>query len=366
METPHQVGTSRYKMAYAFVSFLVGMALLLFVGGILQSRFGMTGLVLTELMILAVAIISTLASGLSFREVFRVRCSSGMEWLGSFLIYLSAFFGAATVSYLLSVLTPSVQETSQYINEFIISGGFILAFIGVSILPAICEEAWHRGYLLSSLASIRSIAVRVIIMGVVFGIFHFDPTRFLQTMILGFALSFMRIRTDNLLIPVVFHGLNNLTSVSLLFGLSFLTGLLPEPELQGALESSTGPLELTILIPLVIFTCSLSILFLTLGRHVLKRAGRSFAPTSAVASTVMPAPVTTPTSTPLLAVPPSTPIPSSAAPLSSYPPPSTQQQMPLTPYPQQNRKTITVIIICLAVAVLSCFACFFLPLLLTF
>jgi membrane protease YdiL (CAAX protease family) len=266
METP------RHKIAIAAASFVIGMVLLLFVGGMLQMRFGMVGMILTELMILAVAVASALLSRMDLRQVFRVKRSSGLEWLGSLLIYLSAFFGALAVSYILSAIMPEMTETGTAISGFILSGGFILALIGISILPGICEEAWHRGYLLSSLGSIRSVAARVIIMGVVFGLFHLDHTRFLQTMILGFALSFMRIKTDNLLVPVVFHCLNNLTSVLLLFALSFLGGMLPEEAMQAASESSEYQMPLAMLAPLVLYIGSFSVIFLALGRYVFKRS----------------------------------------------------------------------------------------------
>jgi membrane protease YdiL (CAAX protease family) len=262
-----EVSRNRIEIGFAAGSFIVGMVLLLSVGGALQYQFGMVGLMLTELMILAVALLSTRISRMDFRQVFRVGRSSGLEWLGSLFVYLGAFFGAAAVSYLLSWLVPRAVETSAEINGFILSGGFIFALIGVTILPGICEEAWHRGYLLSSLGSIKSVALRVIIMGLAFGLFHFDPTRFLQTMILGFALSFMRIKTDNLLPSIVFHCLNNLISVVLVFVLSSLSQNLPEQALQAA-EVSSGSLSLGMLTPLVIGALAFCVLFLALARLV--------------------------------------------------------------------------------------------------
>jgi membrane protease YdiL (CAAX protease family) len=243
------------------------MFLLLSVGGALQYQFGMVGLMLTEFMILAVALLSIRISRMDFRQVLRVRRSSGLEWLGSLLVYLSAFFGAATVSYLLSWLVPRTAETSAEINGFILSGGFIFALVGVTILPGICEEAWHRGYLLSSLRSIKSVVFRVIIMGLAFGLFHFDPTRFLQTMILGFALSFMRIKTDNMLPSIAFHCLNNLISVVLVFVLSSLSQSLPEQAIQVA-EASQGSSFPGMLIFLAIIALFFCVLFFVLARKV--------------------------------------------------------------------------------------------------
>jgi membrane protease YdiL (CAAX protease family) len=262
-----EVSRNKIEIGFAACSFIVGMVLLLSVGGALQYQFGMVGLMLTELMILAVALLSTRISRMDFRRVFRVRRSSGLEWLGSLFVYLGAFFGAAAVSYLLSWLVPRAAETSAEINGFILSGGFIFALVGVTILPGICEEAWHRGYLLSSLRSIKSVAFRVVIMGLAFGLFHFDPTRFLQTMILGFALSFMRVKTDSMLPSIVFHCLNNLISVALVFALSSLSQNLPEQALQAA-EVSSGSLSLAMLAPLVIGALAFCVLFLALARLV--------------------------------------------------------------------------------------------------
>jgi membrane protease YdiL (CAAX protease family) len=345
---------------FAVFSFIIGMIMLLALGGMLQYRLGMVGMILTELMILAVALLSTLASRLDFRQVFRVRRSSGLEWLGSFLTYLSAFFAAAAVSYLLTRVMPSVVETGAEINDFILSGGFILALIGVTVLPGICEEAWHRGFLLSSLGSIKSIAARVIIMGVVFGLFHFDPTRFLQTMILGFALSYMRLKTDNMLPSIVFHCLNNFLSVTLAFLLSALTQGMPEQMLQ-ATEASRGSMPLETLIPLVTGVLSLSVLCFTLSRHVFKvvdgrrAAAASAWPAPSMTSSTWPAPSAPPAPTgPAPSVTPST-SPQSFAPRVASPPPARSN----------SSKTIAVVIICSVVAAFSCVACFVLTALTT-
>jgi membrane protease YdiL (CAAX protease family) len=259
------------------VSFVVGMALLLFVGGLLQQRLGMLGMILTELMILAVALISVRASRLSFAQVFRVRSSTRFEWLGCFLVYLCASFAATTVSCILMVVLPGMEQTSAYIGGFIVSGGFVLALVGVAVLPGICEEAWHRGYLLSSLASLRGVAVRVVIMGLVFGLFHFDHTRFFQTMILGCALTFMRIKTDNLLVPVAFHILNNLVSVCAVFAAASLAEPFAGQGTQAALESSLQGPALMALLPFALMTALLSALFGVLARRVFRRVDRSAA-----------------------------------------------------------------------------------------
>ncbi|MDR1183583.1 MAG: CPBP family intramembrane metalloprotease [Coriobacteriales bacterium] len=373
----------RSKIVFAVGSFIIGMLLLQFVGGLLQYRLGVLGLIFTELMILAVALVSTLASRLDFRQVFRVKRSSGLEWLGCFLVYLGAFFGAGVVSYLLSWLTPSILETNIEIDNFVMSGGFILAVIGVAILPGICEEAWHRGYLLSSLGSIKSIAARVIIMGLVFGLFHLDPTRFLQTMILGFALSFMRIKTDNMLPSVVFHGLNNFMSLALAFAILQPSQNLPEQTLQTT-EVAQGLLPAGILLSLIIAMLALCVLFLALARQVFSVIDRRQAAaqgwqTSAPSTPSYPMSPSSswlpPSSPPLdsssVPLPPG-PLPSDPLPPRAHPPgapspgpfsgplswpPPTPHTTPSPPANTNRKQTLVTVIVCLTVILLSCVFC---------
>jgi membrane protease YdiL (CAAX protease family) len=274
----------RHKIAIAAASFVIGMLILIFVGRPLKLHLGMEGSVLVQLIILTFALVSTLIARLDLRQVFRIRRSSGTEWLGSFLIYLSAFFGSLAVSHLLATLLPGMMaQGAESQGSFILSGGVVLALVVVGVLPAICEEAWHRGYLLSSLGSIRSVAARVIIIGIVFGLFHLDPPRFFTTMICGCAWGFLRIKTDNMLIPMTFHCLNNLFAVSLIF----LADSASEQTAEAAIEASAATPDLGSHLLFFLGFGVLSVLFLVLGRHVFKRfdARRASAPLLAPVAT---------------------------------------------------------------------------------
>jgi len=345
---------ARNKIVFALVSFIVGMLIMFFVASYIQYHLGMLGLVITELMILVIALISVAASRLSFKQVFRIKASSFREWVSSLCIYLSAFFGSMTISFVLTTFFPSVTETGNALNSFILSGGFIFGLIAVSILPGICEEAWHRGYLLTSLGSIRSVAIRVAIMGLVFGIFHLDPARFLQTMILGMSLSFMRIKTDNFLIPVVFHGLNNLFSLSLVF----LFASLPQEIVDSTNQDATMAPEVLMLY--LIFTTALSIMFLSLGLYNFKKVRvKTITPVISDPS-AWPPPATLP-ATPIFTqypVPQQQWLPPTMPPV--FPPQLQnhfQHQLPDEPQITGRAKTIITVSICGGVALLSCIGC---------
>ena len=343
--SPQGQGISIRIIATAAVSFAIGMLALLFLGGWMQYNFGMLGMIGTELMILAIALLSILASRMKLSQVLRIRKSSGLKWLGALTIYLGAFCGSLAASLLLFQFFPEMSETGDALGGFITSGGFILALIGVVILPGICEEAWHRGYLLSSLGTVRSIALRVAIMGIVFGIFHFDRARFLQTMILGFGLSYMRIKTDNMLLPVAMHCLNNLISVSM----TFLMLSMPQAATEQSAQLAT-PLWMTALMAL--FFVALALLFLALGRYIFfvdERRGASrlqpLAPPQQGSGLAWAVPQ-----------PPATGVTSWA--------PPTQQPLPqgISTVDTERRtraiRTVTVVCICGGLALVSCLSCF--------
>ena len=55
---------------------------------------------------------------------------------------------------------------------------FWVSVIVVALLPAICEEAVHRGVIIHTMYRIRKEWLVVLIMGIYFGLFHAKPTPF--------------------------------------------------------------------------------------------------------------------------------------------------------------------------------------------
>src|SRR5690606_35829883 len=88
-----------------------------------------------------------------------------------------------------------------------------------AVMPAICEEALHRGFIQSTMRSIRFDWVIVLIMGFIFGVFHLDPVRFLGTAILGAVLSYVMVKTRNIFYPSFLHMINNAIPVILMYTL---------------------------------------------------------------------------------------------------------------------------------------------------
>ena len=91
-----------------------------------------------------------------------------------------------------------MTQISGGMNQVIFSVPFLLSFLIVAMLPAICEEAVHRGVILHTMYSVRREWMVVLIMGIYFGLFHSDPLRFLPTAILGALMSYIMLETENM------------------------------------------------------------------------------------------------------------------------------------------------------------------------
>ena len=191
------------------VLFAVVMALFLTAGSYMQKNWGMTGLVLTEVMFLATAVGFCLIRKVNLKEVFPVKKVTPREIFGCFFLLMAGQGMSYVATGLVGMLFPSWASEVSDLSGFLYSGNAILAFLIVAVSPAICEEAIHRGAILSCFRSIKKDWVIVLIMGLLFGINHMSPLRFMATAILGAVMSFVVVKRNNILLSMLMHFANN-------------------------------------------------------------------------------------------------------------------------------------------------------------
>lgn len=240
--------------------FFLFMGLFIFAGVPLQHHFGMVGLALTELMILIMALIPTLLSGQKLSGVFPIKMPSGLKVLGVFLMWLGTFLVVLVINVVIMMALPKemAQESAGLGNAFT-SVKFIPALLIVAVMPAICEEALHRGFILSTMKPIRKDWLVVLIMGVLFGLFHLSVVRFAGTAILGAVLTYIMLKTKNFLYPAFMHLINNTVPLVLVFFVTEATGA-NEQITTEMLEQSAGISNVMTLGSIILFACGAPIL----------------------------------------------------------------------------------------------------------
>ena len=206
----------RLRPWMGFVLFTVFMLFFVFICSPLEINLGITGLVITELSFLAIAVVYCLIRKVKLKEVFPIKKVKVREVIGCILLILGVFpFSIIAVAITALIFPASTKEVGELSSFIYGSMSYPVAILIVALLPAICEEAIHRGAILSNFRGIKHDWIIVVLMGVFFGINHMSVLRFLTTMFLGMVLSYVVVKKNNILLSMIMHFTNNLISVSL-------------------------------------------------------------------------------------------------------------------------------------------------------
>lgn len=204
---------SGFKTRHGIVVFILSLLSIASAGFFLQMTLGIYGLALTELLIILFAVIPVIIFKTDFTDVFPVKIPRLRHITGSLLIWSGTYLIVLLITQVTMYFFPEgFLEVADNISEFSQSSSLPVLFIIVAFLPAICEEMLHRGFIQHTFRSQRKWQ-RVLFMGLIFGVFHLDPYRFIPTFLLGMAFSYAMIETNNLFIPMIMHFTNNALAV---------------------------------------------------------------------------------------------------------------------------------------------------------
>ena len=220
MEQTEQKMQKTLKPWHGIVAFVVIMAVFIITGIPIQAKLGMYGVAITELMLLAMAIGAALIFKQSLKEVFPIKLPKLREVFGVVVFWIGGFLLAMIGIMIQTILFPQeMAAVTGDLNSLMSSEGMLLGILIASVMPAICEEAVHRGFILHTFKNVKKPWVIVLSMGVIFGVFHLSPYRFVQTAILGACMTWVMLKTENIVCSSLFHGVNNLLPVLVSFAL---------------------------------------------------------------------------------------------------------------------------------------------------
>ncbi len=94
-------------------------------------------------------------------------------------------------------------------TEFSIAsiGDFVLFTVFLALIPAVAEELFFRGVLISNLKT--NDLTKVLISALCFSLYHLAITKLVYQFIYGVVLGLLFIRSRNLILPIITHFLNN-------------------------------------------------------------------------------------------------------------------------------------------------------------
>ena len=209
------------------VIILAGLEVFVF-SDFLPQWLGMGRSLIGELILLGTAVGAVAVFGGKFRSVFPIHKPKLTEVMGTILIYLGASQAISVVTMIEMYIAPEmVTETSIGLSSMFTSSSMIVAIVVVGIAPAICEEAVFRGVLFNSIWNqTHGKWIPILVTAAVFGLFHGSIIGFFLTFLLGIVLGYLVYETNNMFYNVMFHAINNIIPVLVLYGMQFLMQLM--------------------------------------------------------------------------------------------------------------------------------------------
>jgi sodium transport system permease protein len=201
-----------------FAFYAVIWLVLFYIGSELQQRSLVGGLLATEWILLLLPSLGLLLFyGLPVRRTLSIR-RPHLRNLGATLSFWAAGF---SLSGMISVwqfkLLPASEQISRVFEElFDFSAvSWPMRMFAFALTAGICEEILFRGVMAGLLRRYWPTATVSLVVGALFGLFHFSIYRIIPTGVLGVLLTYLFLRTGNLIYPMIMHTLQNGTALTL-------------------------------------------------------------------------------------------------------------------------------------------------------
>lgn len=249
----------------ATAALLLGIAALFLLGAPpLYLLLGEFGLLVAQVGLFFIPVAVYLwRGGFDLARTLSLRFPSRLQTLGGIVVLAGGLQLALMLAWLQSLILPVPTEYLEAISGTLTADS-LLRYLWLLVLaaaaPAVVEETLFRGVVLSACRRRLPTAGAVVVVGLVFGLFHLTPEtafRFLPTAWLGIVLGWIVVVSGSLPLSVLLHFLNNA------FVLTFTA--LPIGDAAGSSVDEGPPYAVMVTGP-VIFLWGLSIL---------RRAGRA-------------------------------------------------------------------------------------------
>ncbi len=148
---------------------------------------------------------------LNWRETLAFRAPKPAVWLGVLCGIPGGLLTASGLSRLTTSLVPVSPETMEEFSRAVIPEGVTLGelIFFLALLPGFFEEFTFRGLLLNGLSRRMHPVAVVIVVGLVFGIFHFALFRLVGTAFLGILFAALTLMTGSIFPAMIWHACNN-------------------------------------------------------------------------------------------------------------------------------------------------------------
>ena len=140
-----------------------------------------------------------------------------LPFLPSALLVVFGFSGCIffnDIAGIFDLILPSAEAVTIYITPDF--GSFMLILVSSAVFPAVCEEAFFRGYMYSTMSRYGA-GFASFFTAVMFGMMHFSPSQMIFAFLCGFMFGYIRYVSGRFILTVIIHFLNNAFSTVSVF-----------------------------------------------------------------------------------------------------------------------------------------------------
>lgn len=216
------------NLSDVFVVAAVVMLLILYVGSLIQLKFLLLGLFITQLFIIGVPVFAAWYTKKDFRDTFSLRKPKFSGIIGAIILETGTFLMVMLLSALLTKIWPQDAESVNESFNYLLDGiTFVPSLFVIAVMPAICEEGLFRGYMLSAAKKKMKPWLAILLVSVLFGIYHLSFVKFFTTGLLGIAFAYAVYKSGSIVLSSIMHFINNAVSVVIMFYGDELHNVLP-------------------------------------------------------------------------------------------------------------------------------------------
>ena len=112
----------------------------------------------------------------------------------------------------------TIEKTStQIMQGFLMNttpSGLIINIVVIAFLPAVLEELFFRAAMQKTMISlVRYRFLGILLTSIIFSLLHFQLFSCIPRVFLGLFLGYLYVISQNIIVPIIFHFINNLTVV---------------------------------------------------------------------------------------------------------------------------------------------------------
>lgn len=246
----------------AIIVAAVSMLLLLYVGSIVQMKFLLGGLLITQLMIIGVPVFAAWYTKKDFKQTFSLKAPKVTGILGAVLIEIGVFAAMMVLSVLLIQIWPEdAGSVNESFGQILDGVTFIPALLVIALAPAICEETLFRGYLLAATKKKFKPVTAILIVAVLFGIYHLSLVKFFTTGLLGAAFCYVVYKTGSIFLSCLMHFINNAISVVLMYYGEQLESVVPV-----LFKETLSASDIVVMLVIALICSSVGVMLINMGR----------------------------------------------------------------------------------------------------